>query len=161
MRDGKLYGRVSLTTVHEPLCNANGGPSYIASRVAASVQYPNLKGEFTRLLGSKEFEDTPEVLARQEEYKWQPLRREYRDFTQRGGIGFGGDSFRIYARAYARDIGQFGYKNNASIPERETIFVVTFYDDSTTSKLYDSTVALLRNYVESAVLHQDIELDSH
>jgi hypothetical protein len=159
VRDGKLYGRVSLTTVHEPLCNANGGPSYIASRVAASIQYPNAKGEFVRLLGSKEFEDTPEVRARLEEYKWQPLRREYRDFTQRGGIGFEGESFRIYARAYARDIGQFGYKSNAAIPAIETVFVVSFYDDSTTTKLYDSVVAHLGNYVESAVLHQDIEID--
>jgi hypothetical protein len=38
IRNGKLCGHVSLTSVHEPLCNDEGGPNYIATRIAASVQ---------------------------------------------------------------------------------------------------------------------------
>jgi hypothetical protein len=47
IRDGKLYGHVSLTTAHHPLCNSEGGPSYISTRIGAAIQYPNLKGKFT------------------------------------------------------------------------------------------------------------------
>lgn len=156
VKRGKLRGHVSLTTAHRPLCNSEGGPSYIATRIGAAVQYPNLKGIFARLLGSKENEDTPELLARSEEFKWQPFRRDCRDFSKHGGLGFNGSFFRIYARLFARNIEQFGYNSNSELPEIETVFLVTFSDGSGTMNLYNTMVSSLGNFVESAVLDQDI-----
>jgi hypothetical protein len=159
VRDGKLRGFVSLTTVHRPLCNAEGGPSYIASRVAAAVQYQNATGGYQKLIGSKENEDTLESTARVEEFKWQPLRREVRNFSKRG-LTFSGASFRLYARVYGRNISQFGYRVNNDIPEIETVFLVTFSDGSRSSGLFNSMASSLRNYVESAVLNTNVEIDN-
>jgi len=160
IKQGKLNGHVSLTTVHRPLCNAEGGPSYIASRIGAAVQYPNISGSYARLLGSKENEDTPELLARSEEFKWQPFRRDCRDFTKHGGIGFNGSSFRIYARLFVRNIEQFGYSSNAELPDIETIFLVTFCDGSGTEGLYNTLASSLGNFVESAVINQDVIIEN-
>lgn len=146
MRNGKLFGHVSITTVHHPLCNPEGGPNYITTRVAASVQYPSIGGAYTRLVGSKELDNTAELTARSEEYKWQPFRRDCRDFTRRGGIGFGGPSFRVYARLYAREIAQFGYRVNADIPEIDTVFVITFSDGTAGPQLYNSMAASLGEF---------------
>jgi hypothetical protein len=159
IKQGKLNGHVSLTTVHHPLCNSEGGPSYIATRIGAAVQYPNSRGTFARLLGSKENEDTPELLARSEEFKWQPFRRDCRDFTKHGGIRFSGSSFRIYARLFARNIEQFGYNSNSELPDIETIFLVTFSDGTGTTRLYNTMASSLGNFVESAVIDQDIVID--
>jgi hypothetical protein len=103
-------------------------------------------------------DDTPEVSARLDEYKWQPLRSERRDFTKRGGLLLGGDTFRLYARLYGRDMEQFDYHTNAEIPAVETAFVVTFSDGSSDDGIYDSVAATLGNFVESAVVDQDIEV---
>jgi hypothetical protein len=159
VKNGKLCGHVSLTSVHRPLCNSEGGPSYISSRVAAAVQYRNNRNEIDQLVGSKELEDTAEMIARSEEFKWQPLRRECRDFSKRGGIGFKGNSFRLYARLYARNIQQFGYRINGDIPEVEASFVITFSDGTKSSGLFNTMAASLGNFVESAVINQDIDID--
>lgn len=159
IRNGKLYGHVSLTTVHRPLCNAEGGPSYISTRIGASIQYPNLRGNFAALIGSKENEDTPELEARSEEFKWQPFRRDCRDLTKRGGIGFSGNSFRIYARLFSRNIEQFGYKSNSELPDIEAVFLVTFSDGSENAGIYNSMAASLGTFVESAVIDQDLEIE--
>jgi hypothetical protein len=159
VRNGKLYGRVSLTTVHRPLCNSEGGPSYISTRIGAAIQYPNLKGKFSALLGSKENEDTPELQARSEEFKWQPFRRDCRDLTKRDGIGFNGSAFRIYARLFSRNIEQFGYKSNGELPDIEAVFLVTFSDGSDSAGLYNSMASSLGNFVESAVIDQDLQIE--
>lgn len=159
MRGDKMHGRVSLVTVHRPLCNSDGGPNYIASRVAAAVQYPTASGEFSRLVGAKEEETTPEFTARKEEYKWQPVRRDCVDFTSRGRK-VGGNQFQIYARSFARNIEQYGYRVNGDIPPIETVFVVTFSDGSNSPSVYNSMTSTLGNFVESAVIDQDIEINT-
>src|ERR1700730_5181041 len=138
----ELHGWVSLTTIHKPLCNEEGGPSYFATRVGAAIQYPNNKGKFDRLLGSKELEDTAEMKARLEG-KWQPLRCDRRSFR---GIGFNGSSFRVYARLYTRNIQQFGFRINNDIPPIETVFVVTFSDGSDSPQIFNSMVISLGHF---------------
>jgi hypothetical protein len=71
----------------------------------------------------------------------------------------GGQFFRIYARLYARDIYQFGYRVNADIPEVEAVFVVSFSDGTSGSQIYNSMAVSLGNFVESAVISQDIEIE--
>jgi Subtilase family len=160
IKNGKLSGQVSLTTVHKPLCNAEGGPSYIATRVAAAVQYQNGKGRTQKLIGSKENEDTLEAVARLEEFKWQPLRRESRNFAKRGGLEFTGSHFRLYARVFGRNINQFGYRVNNDIPEIETVFVITFSDGTKQPALFNSMASSLGNFVESAVVDTELHVDN-
>jgi hypothetical protein len=71
-----------------------------------------------------------------------------------------GTSFRLYARVFGRNISQFGYRVNNDIPEIETVFLVTFYDGSRTSGLFNSMASSLRKYVESAVLNTNVEIDN-
>lgn len=152
----KLRGTVTLTTIHQPLCNEEGGPNYIATRVGSAIQYRNARGTFESLAGSKELEDTPEKTARAEEHKWQPTRRICRKLR---GVGFTGSALRLYARLYARNIEQFGYRNNADLPAVETVFVLTFSDGSTSAQIYNSMAVSLGNFVESAVIDQDIPIE--
>jgi hypothetical protein len=79
------------------------------------------------------------------------------DFTARGRK-FGGKQFQIYARAFARNIEQYGYHANSDISEIETAFVVTFSDGSNSPRVYNSMVQTLGNLVESAVIDQDIKI---
>jgi hypothetical protein len=132
----------------------------VEGRASRPCVYQELgNGVYARLLGSKENEDTPELLARSEEFKWQPFRRDCRNFTKHGGIGFSGSSFRIYARLFARNIEQFGYTSNSELPDIETIFLVTFSDGSGTTRLYNTMASSLGNFVESAVIDQDVIIE--
>jgi hypothetical protein len=154
---GKIQGSISLTTIHQPFCNEEGGPNYFATRVGSALQYRTAKGQYMSLIGSKEVEDTPEKTARSEEFKWQPTRRLGRTIMR--GIGFSGTSFRLYARLFARNVEQFGYRVNADLPPVETVFVMTFSDGSKSPRIYNSMAVSLGNYVESAVIHQDIPIE--
>jgi hypothetical protein len=153
VRNGKLRGSASLTTIHQPFCNEEGGPNYFATRVGAAIQYRNLRGDFDNLLGSKEVEDTPEQTARAEEFKWQPTRRACK---QMRGVAFSGAALRLYARLYARNVEQFGYRTNAELPAVETVFVLSFSDGSRSPQIYNSMAVSLGQFVESAVIDQDI-----
>ncbi|WP_426315480.1 S8 family peptidase [Methylobacterium fujisawaense] len=160
LRNGtKIRGRVSLTTIHQPLCVDEGGPSYISTRVAAAVQYVNNQGVYSRLCGAKEKEDTAELAARTHEFKWQPTQRVCRTFTQKGGILCGGNNFRLYARLFGRNMDQFGHLTNAEIPPVETVFVLTISDGRQDDSVYNSMVQALGNNVESAVIEQDLDID--
>ena len=153
VREGKLYGFASLTTIHQPFCNEEGGPNYFATRVGAAIQYRNLRGDFDNLLGSKEVEDTPEQTARAEEFKWQPTRRICKRMH---GVKFTGTTLRLYARLYARNVEQFGYRTGAELPPVETVFVLSFSDGSRSPGIYNSMAVSLGHFVESAVIDQDI-----
>ena len=157
VRDGRLHGKVWLTTIHQPLVSDTGGPNYICTRVGAAVQYLDRRGNATKLVGCSETDVTPELKAREEEYKWQPVRRDHTDF-QRGRL-FSGAHFRLYARLFTRNIGQFGYASNKDVGEIETVFAITFSDGSKSSNLYNSMTVSLGNFVESAVIDQDIDID--
>jgi hypothetical protein len=159
VRNGKLHGQVWLTTIHRPLVNEDGGPSYIATRIGAAIQYLNRREKIATLVGVPEIEVTPELEAREEGHKWQPVRRNYRDFTKRGGLSFSGSSLRLYARLFTRNLFQFGYTSNADVGEIDTVFVVTFSDGSQNSTLYNGMTVSLGNFVESAVINQDIHID--
>jgi hypothetical protein len=153
VKAGKLRGFASLTTIHQPLCNEEGGPNYFATRVGAAIQYRNRKGDFDNLLGSREVEDTPEQTARAEEFKWQPTRRTCRTMY---GVAFAGNTLRLYARLFARNVEQFGYRTTTELPPVETVFVLSFSDGSRSPQIYNSMAVSLGHFVESAVVHQDI-----
>jgi hypothetical protein len=64
-----------------------------------------------------------------------------------------------YARVYARDLYQFGMKRNEDVPPLKATFVLSISDGTETSDLYNEMRASLGNFVESAVIEQDIEID--
>jgi hypothetical protein len=65
-----------------------------------------------------------------------------------------------YARAYARDLYQFGWKRNEDVPPLRANFVLTISDGSDTSDLYNEMRAGLGNFVESAVIEQEIDVEA-
>ena len=106
-------------------------------------------------------EDTAaELDARADLAKWHPVRRHMRDFGKRGGIGFRENNFRLNARIFARDLFQFGLMSHHEIGEQDVAFVLTLSDGSDTSGIYNSMTQRLTNFVESAVLGQEIEIEN-
>ena len=100
----------------------------------------------------------PESDARRDHAKWHPVRRLRRDFTKQTGLQFAGDDMRLYARVYARDLYQFGYQNHSELDSQEAVFVLTFTAADESAPIYDTMAQELGNYVESAVIGQEIEV---
>lgn len=158
--EGRLKGFGALTVVLNPIVNPEIGENYFATRVTAALQYRSRAGATTRLLGSVEAEDTaPELDARADYHKWQPIRHDARDFSRRP-LTYSGDTFRLYARAYARDPESLGYAGNADFGELEVSIVLSLSDGSTSSDIYNGMVVSLGTFVESAVIDQEIEIEN-
>jgi Subtilase family len=157
--DGRLKGRGSLTVILNPLTNPEVAANYFSTRITAALQYKSRTGSTTRLLGSSEAEDTAlEVDARNDYSKWQPIRHHARDFSKRP-LTFSGDTFRLYARAYGRDREAHNYTSNADFGELEATIVLALSDGSQSSELYNGMVVSLGNFVESAVIDQEIQIE--
>lgn len=156
---GRLRGRGTLTVILDPLVNPDVGANYFSTRITAALQYKARTGATTRLLGSSEAEDTAlEVDARDDYHKWQPIRHHARDFSKRP-LTYSGDTFRLYARAYGRDLEAHGYATNADFGELETTIVLSLSDGSQSSDLYNGMVVSLGTFVESAVINQEIQVE--
>jgi hypothetical protein len=96
--------------------------------------------------------------ARDELKKWQPVRRHTRDFMHRDGIAFDGAHLQLYARVFTRDLYQFGWNHHSQAGEQDVAFVLTLWSGDGSTSIYNSTVNALGNFVESAVVNQDIEV---
>jgi hypothetical protein len=161
IRDGKLLGRGRLTAILCPLVSGTGGPNYFASRLQVALQYQQTNGSWGNLLGTMKEDKTAELDARSDLAKWHPVRRLTRDFTRRGGIGFRGTTLRLHARVFARDLFQFGFQTHHDMGEREVAFVLTLADGSNDPGIYNSMAQRLANFVESAVIGQEIEVETN
>ena len=103
--------------------------------------------------------EAPEQDARQDLAKWHPVRRTRRDFKGRGGIKFSGDQMRLYARVYTRDLYQFGIDHHSQLDAQAAVFVLTLWADDEQAAIYHSMAQALGNYVESAVIGQEIDVE--
>jgi hypothetical protein len=157
IEDGKLKGRATLTAVLKPLTSPFGAANYFSTRLQVSLQYRN-NGKWHSLLGSMAESSLAELDAREELKKWQPIRRHCRDFTT--GQKFSGNKFRLFARVYARDLYQFKIPHQSQAGDQEVAFVLTFEDAKGRPSIYDHTVSALGNFVESAVLNQNIDVSN-
>ncbi|MCK1463085.1 S8 family peptidase [Bradyrhizobium sp. 2] len=153
---GKLRGRGRLTAVLKPLVSPLGGANYFASRLETSLQYTNGAGDTASLLGSMQESTLTELEAREELAKWQPIRRHCNQFKS---LGFLGSYFRLYARVYTRDIYQFNWNHPSEAGPQEVAFVLSLWGDGDDDSIHDSTVRALGNFVESAVVNQEIEVE--
>jgi hypothetical protein len=160
IRDGKLYGHASLTAVLRPLVSPLAGANYFASRLQTSLTYPTGGDNWKSLLGTMLESTLEEGDARTELKKWQPVRRHYRDFTKRGGAEFNGANFRLYARVFTRDLYQFDWSAHRAAGEQEVAFVLTLRSPDGEESIYNSMVNALGNFVESAVLNQEIDIQN-
>ncbi|WP_338304399.1 S8 family peptidase [Bradyrhizobium ottawaense] len=160
VHNGKLLGRATLTAVLKPVVSPYAEANYFATRVETSLQYPVKQDEWKSLLGSMMESTLPESDARENLKKWQPVRRHCRDFTKGGGLVFSGNQLRLYARIYARDLYQFGWQTNSDVGAQEVAFVLTLRGPNDEPSIYNSTAQMLGNFVESAVINQDIEISN-
>ncbi|WP_312414334.1 S8 family peptidase [Shinella sp.] len=157
--NGKLSGKARLTVILNPKLSESGGPNYFATRIQVALQYTEVSGGTGNLLGSMKEDKIKEADARSELAKWHPVRRHSRDFSKRGGIGFSGSTFRLRAQIYARDLFQFNISGGQrELGEQFAAFVLTLEGGAADKSIYNSTTQRLRNFVESAVLNQEIEI---
>ena len=157
VRNGRLFGKARLTAVLNPLVSPFAGANYFSSRLETALQYVDKPGSKWRsLLGSMKESTIRESAAREELKKWYPVRRHSEDFTRRGRQ-FSGNSFRLYARVFTRDLYQFGWHHHSQAGPQEVAFVLTLWSGEKRRSIYDSTVQALGTFVESAVIEQEIE----
>ncbi|WP_349777826.1 S8 family peptidase [Xanthomonas sp. WHRI 6108] len=153
--NGKLKGRVCLTAILTPKVSELGAANYFSTRLQVALQYTTAKGKMGNLAGSMKEDTDPELKARSEHAKWNPVRHHAENIPT--GKSFSGTTMRVCARIFARDLYQFGITNNMEIEASQVAFVLTL--TGTTGQdgsIYDSVATSLGNYVESAV--NDVEV---
>ncbi|HEY5331272.1 MAG TPA: S8 family peptidase [Acidobacteriaceae bacterium] len=160
IRGGKFVGSGKLTAILQPMVSGTGGPNYFATRLQVALQYQQASGKWGNLLGTMREDTAAELEARTDLAKWHPVRRHMRDFGKRGGIGFRGNNLRLNARIFARDLFQFGLTSHHELAEQDVAFVLTLSDGSDTSGIYNSMAQRLTTFVESAVVGQEIEIET-
>jgi hypothetical protein len=99
-----------------------------------------------------------ELTARADLAKWCPVRSHRRDFTKRGGLTFSGNTFRLHARIFARDLFQYDLSTQGELGTQEVAFVLTLAGGEADSGIYNSTAIRLGNFVDSAVIDQTVEV---
>jgi hypothetical protein len=159
-RNGRLHGKGVLTAVlnPHPMIAEETDANYFAARLEVALQYTGQSGETKNLLGTLKTSELREMRARAELHKWNPVRHTRRDFSQIP-LAFSGDTMRLYARVFVRDLFQFNYARNDDVPPLQVAFVLSLSDGTENSDLYNEMRATLGNFVESAVLDQEIEIE--
>lgn len=154
---GKLKGRVALTAILNPVVSELGSANYFSTRLQVALQYTKLDGKTGNLAGSMKEDHAPEQEARAEWAKWNPIRHHAETIPI--GRSFRGNTLRVCARIFGRDLYQHGILNNAEIEPSSVAFALTLSAPESAqsrSGIYSSVARQLGNYVESAV--NDIEV---
>jgi Subtilase family len=161
---GKLRGMGALTAIlnPHPMVTDYAGPNYFGIRLACALQYqrgqtPRGALKFHNLLGSLDTEKITEREARSIDHKWSPIRHHRNDFQS---VSFEGDTLRIYARLYARDLYLYGYNGADEVPEMETVFVLSLGTGNESDDVYNELRDQLGVFVETAVIDSDIDINN-
>jgi hypothetical protein len=154
IRDGKLFGRASLTAVLQPLVSELASANYFSSRLEVALQTPGPGRASINLLGTMRESVARESNARTELAKWHPVRRHCKSFNR--GRKLHGDTMRVYARVFTRDAYQFE-QEDVDRPQ-QVAFVLTLTAPKADDDIYSSMTVRLGTYVESAVLEQEIDV---
>ena len=122
-----------------------------------ALQYTKLDGTMDNLAGSMKESTDREAQARAEHAKWNPIRHHATTISR--GKKFSGQTLRVCARVYGRDLYQFGISGNSEIEESAVAFALTISapPGRENASIYNSVAISLGNYVESAV--NDIEVN--
>lgn len=161
---GKLRGTGALTAIlnPHPMVTDYAGPNYFSVRLATAVQYQRGKtakgaAKYNNLLGSLDTDKITEQEARAFDHKWSPIRQHQHDFQ---GVGFDGDTLRIYARVYARDLYLYGYTAAEEVPEMETVFVLSLGTGDESDDIYNELRSQLGAFVETSVIETDVDIEN-
>src|SRR5687768_16094476 len=92
------------------------------------------------------------------EHKWCPVRHHVNDFSRRG-YAVSGNTLRIYARVFTRDLYLYGYRHPEEVPPLDAVFVLSLRSADGSDALYDQLRQQLGAFVESSVIETDIDLD--
>jgi len=164
-RLGKLRGAGMLTAVlnPHPMVTDYAGPNYFSVRIATALQYRRGQtktgaSKFHNLLGSLDTEKITEQEARTIDHKWSPIRHHQNDFQS---VGFDGETLRIYARLYARDLYLYGYTVAEEVPEMEAVFVLSLGTGNESEDIYNELRDQLGAFVETAVIETDIDVGNN
>jgi hypothetical protein len=153
---GKLRGRGKLTAVlnPHPMVSDFAGPNYFSARVETALQID--KGpKWENLLGSIETGGLTEEQARTLDHKWSPVRHHSRRFQ---GKGFVGNTMRIYARCFTRDLYLYSFGSNDEVPPLEIAFVLTLQNAHGRDDLFDEVRNALGAFVEVATIDIDVQV---
>jgi len=159
IRLGRLFGSARLTAVLKPVVSDLAETNYFSTRLQVALQYKDVAGKTKNLLGSMKEDKKAELDARADLAKWHPIRRHSRDFSKKDGLTFSGDTMRLHARVFARDLFQFGISNHGELGEQDVAFVLTFRSGADDPSIYNSTAQRLSTFVESAVVGQEIQIE--
>jgi hypothetical protein len=150
-----LHGGAKLTAILQPVISPFAGPNYFSTRIEVALQHQDDEGAWKNLIGTLKESSLAELEARTELKKWQPIRHHANSTFRKG---FSGDSFRLRARLYTRDLYQPGLPTRETLPPQGVAFVLTLRSPTKDPAIYGSVVRDLGNYVESAVVSQDIHV---
>ena len=155
---GKLKGSGALTAIinPHPMVTDYAGPNYFSIRLATALQFQR-GDKFHNLLGSLDTNKITEHEARTIDHKWSPIRHHEREFR---GVGFDGDTLRVYARIYARDLYQYGYSSMDETPEMDTVFVLSLGTGDEDDDVYNQLRDQLGVFVETATIETDIDVEN-
>lgn len=155
--NNKLKGSVALTAILRPKVSELGSANYFSTRLQVALQYTKPDGSMGNLAGSMKESTDREAQARIEHAKWNPIRHHAE--TIANGRAFSGQTLRVCARVYGRDLYQFGINGNSEIEESAVAFALTISapPGRGSASIYNSVATSLGNYVESAV--NDIEIN--
>lgn len=156
-KTGKLRGRGRLTAVlnPHPLVSSFAGPNYFSARIETALQCD--RGDKAHnLLGALDTGKLSEEQARSLDHKWSPVRHHAKAFR---GVGFEGDTLRVYARAYVRDLYLYPYTALEEVPAMETNFVLTLGTGDEEDDVYNELRDALGAFVENAVVDLDLDID--
>lgn len=160
IRNGRLCGSGILTAVlnPHPMISEETDANYFSARLEVALQYTGRNGTTKNLLGTLKTSKMPEQQARADLHKWNPIRRHCRNFRS-PPLTFSGNTMRLYARVFVRDLYQFGMSRNDDVEPLQVAFVLSLSDGTDGGELYNEMRASLGTFVESAVLDQEIDIE--
>ena len=160
IHDGKLRGRVALTAILNPLVSELGSANYFSTRLQVALQYTKANGTMGNLAGTMREDIESEQQARAEHSKWNPIRHHVADIKR--GRTFSGNTLRVCARVFGRDLYQHGFTSNVEIEPSPVAFALTLSTPASsaiTSSIYNSVATRLGTYVESAVNNIEVGIE--
>lgn len=163
-KTGKLKGVGVLTAVinPHPMVTDYAGPNYFSVRLATALQYQsgvtkNGIIKFKNLLGSLDTDRITEEESRTIDHKWSPIRHYKKPFH---GKAFEGNSLRIYARVYARDLYIYDYSSAAEVPAMDAVFVLSIGTGDENDDVYNELRNHLGAFVETAIVETDFDIEN-
>lgn len=157
-KTGKLRGEGKLTAVlnPHPMVTEIGGPNYFSARVETALQLQR-GGKNHNLLGGLETGQATEAEARAQDHKWSPVRQHARAFQ---GVSFDGETLKVYARTYVRDLYLYGLSAIEEVPAMEVVFILTLSSGNAADDIYNEVRDQLGAFVETSVIQIDAEIDT-